>query len=175
MEPDDQLTRDRLGELLAELRSEGGPGGTTRAFNEALIAEFRRTGGVIAGELGGPEFRFLLLTATGAKSGRPRTVPLGYVKVGGRLVILASKGGSPTDPLWFRNVVAHPDVTVELGTDTFAARAVVLEGEERDRVFAAIVAKAPMFGQYQERTPRPIPVVELQRVDQDDPPTAERS
>lgn len=164
MDSPDLLNTDNLGKMLDELRSDG-PAANTRAFNEALIAEFRRTGGVISGELGGPQFRFLLITATGAKTGRERTVPVGYVKVHGRLLVLASKGGGETDPLWFRNVVAHPDVVVELGAETFRARAVALEGEERDDIFAAIVAKAPRFGEYQERTSRPIPVVELCRVD----------
>lgn len=165
MDMPEVLSAAQLGKVLEELRSEGGPASNTRAFNEALIAEFRRSGGVISGELGGPEYRFLLLTTKGAKTGKPRTVPLGYVKVEGRLFILASKGGGETNPLWFGNVVKHPDVVVEIGAETYPAKAVVMEGEERDRLFAAIAAKAPRFAEYQERTSRPIPVVELRRVD----------
>lgn len=159
------LSTEQLGRMLNELRSSEGPGGDTRAFNEALIEQFRRSGGRIGGELGGPEYAFLLLTATGAKSGKPRTVPLGYVKVEGRLYILASKGGAPTDPLWYGNVAANPDVVVEIGDEKYRATAVVLEGEERERVFAAITRKAPRFGEYQERSPRLIPVIELRRED----------
>jgi len=171
VETPEVLNEAQLGRMLAELRSESGPGGNTRAFNEALIAEFRRTGGKISGELGGPQYRFLLLTTTGAKSGKPRTVPLGYVKVDGRLFILASKGGGATNPLWFGNVVAHPEVVVEIGSETYRARADVKEGAERERLFAAIVEKAPRFREYQERTPRPIPVVELIRLDDVEPRT----
>lgn len=166
MDQSDMLTTEQLDKMLGELRSDSGPGGETRAFNEALIAEFRRTGGVISGALGGPEFRFLLITTTGAKTGKPRTVPVGYVKVEGRLLILASKGGDDTNPLWFGNVVANPEVTIEIGSEKYRAMAVVLEGQERDRTFAAITEKAPRFTEYQERTTRPIPVIELRRIDE---------
>jgi deazaflavin-dependent oxidoreductase (nitroreductase family) len=83
---------------------------------------------------------------------------------GGRLYVFASKGGAPTNPDWYYNVVAHPEVEVEYGDEKFAAVAHVVTGAERDRVFAAQVAQMPGFGDYQERTGgRVIPVVELRR------------
>jgi len=160
----DKLSEAQLVRMFDELKDDA-PAEETRAFNQAMIAEFRRSGGVLSGELGGPQYRFLLLTTTGAKTGKERTVPLGYVKVDGKLLILASKAGAATNPLWFGNVVAHPEVVVEIGAERYRARADIKQGEERDRLFAAIVAKAPRFGEYQERAPRPIPVVELIRLD----------
>lgn len=166
MDDPDVLNEAQLVRMFDELKADA-PAEETRTFNQAMIEEFRRSGGVLSGELGGPQYAFLLLTTTGAKTGKERTVPLGYVKVEGRLLILASKAGAETNPLWFGNVVANPDVVVEIGAEKYRARADVKEGDERNRLFAAIVAKAPRFGEYQERAPRPIPVVELIRIDED--------
>jgi deazaflavin-dependent oxidoreductase (nitroreductase family) len=100
-------------------------------FNRNLIEEFRARDGKVGGIFEG--LPLLLLTTTGAKSGEPRIAPLVYGVDGERLIIVASKGGSPTNPDWFHNIVADPKVTVDLGTETFPARATVVEGPERQR------------------------------------------
>lgn len=158
-----ELTMANLGKMSDEVRSETGPAATTRTFNESLIAEFRASGGVLSGELA--RARFVLLTTKGAKSGRERTTPLAYSKVEDRILIVASMGGAPSSPAWYHNLVAHPEVTVEIGAETYRAQAVVTEGADRDGLFAQISAKLPVFAEYQNRTTRLIPVVELCRID----------
>jgi len=158
-----ELTLDNLTRMSDEVRSEVGPAATTKAFNESLIAEFQANGGKLSGELA--RSRFLLLTTRGARSGRERVTPLAYLRIDGRLLIIASMGGAPKSPAWFHNLVAHPDVTVELGDETYAARAVVTEGADRDDLFAKVCAKIDVFALYQSRTERLIPVVELVRSD----------
>lgn len=155
------LTMGNLVRMSDDVRSESGPGDTTKAFNEALIAEFRANGGRLSGELATTPF--LLLTTTGARTGRQRTTPLAFLRIDGRLIIIASMGGAPNSPAWFHNLVANPEVTVELGTETFTARAVVTDGADRDDVFAKVCAKVDTFAVYQSRTERAIPVVELVR------------
>lgn len=130
-------------------------------FNQAIIAEFRANGGKVGGQFEGAPM--LLLTTTGAKSGQPRVSPLVYTTDGDRLVIIASKGGAPTNPDWFANLRANPTVTVEVGSEQFQARAVVAEGEERDRLFNQMAAQMPGFAEYQRNTSRLIPVVLLER------------
>ncbi len=105
----------------------------------------------------------LLLTTTGARSGKRRTLPVGYMPDGDRLIIFATKGGLPTNPDWYHNLVAHPEVTVEVGTETFDVTAVVITGEERDRLYARQVERAPVFAEYQAKTTRQIPVIALER------------
>jgi len=105
----------------------------------------------------------ILITTTGAKSSRRRTIPLVYLQDGERRLIFASKGGAPTNPDWYHNLLAHPDVTVEVGDETYQARAVVLTGDERDRVLARKAAALPNFADYQARTKRMIPVIALER------------
>jgi deazaflavin-dependent oxidoreductase (nitroreductase family) len=159
----------QLDKLTNEVRSGEGPGtedwdaakSHTRRFNAAFIEEYRRTGGKVPGELG--DVDILLLTAKGAKSGEPRTVPVGFHKIDERLCILASMGGAAKNPPWFYNVVANPEVTVELGSEQFEARAVVTEGEDRDYLFGVVCERMAVFADYQERTDRLIPVIELQR------------
>lgn len=130
-------------------------------MNNAVIAEFRETGGKAGGVFEGKPL--VLVHHTGAKSGIERIAPLVALLDDGRIYVFASKGGADTDPDWYRNLVAHPEITVELGTDTFAASARVLEGDERDSVYAKQVAVEPQFGEYQCKTERVIPVVELVR------------
>jgi deazaflavin-dependent oxidoreductase (nitroreductase family) len=131
-------------------------------FNTGIIEEFRSNHGVVGGPFTGVPL--VLLTTTGAKSGERRTNPLATLPEGGRLYVFASKGGAPTNPDWYYNVVAHPEVEVEYGDEKFSAVAHVVTGAERDRVFAAQVTRMPGFGDYQERTGgRVIPVVELRR------------
>jgi deazaflavin-dependent oxidoreductase (nitroreductase family) len=131
-------------------------------FNQQLIAEFRANEGTVGGMFAGAPMA--LLTTTGAKTGQPRTSPLVYTRDGDRYVVIASKGGAPTNPDWFHNLRANPDVTLEIGTETFAARASVPEGEERQRLFAQMAALMPGFAEYQRNTTRQIPVVVLERI-----------
>ena len=128
-----------------------------RAHNRELIAQFRADGGV-------PDGRpLLLLTTTGAKTSRSHTTPMMYVPNGDRLLVIASNAGAPTDPDWYRNLVADPAVTVEITGDTYQATAAPLRGEERDREFAEICEKYPFFVEHQSKVSRTIPVVALLR------------
>jgi deazaflavin-dependent oxidoreductase (nitroreductase family) len=130
-------------------------------WNNGVIAEYRANGGRLGGQFeGGP---ILLLHTTGAKSGVDRVSPMMYLDHDGHLYVFASKAGADSHPDWYRNLSAHPEVRVELGTETFDALATPLEGAERDRIFAIQVGHAPGFGEYQEKTTRVIPVVELVR------------
>jgi deazaflavin-dependent oxidoreductase (nitroreductase family) len=130
-------------------------------FNLKMIEEFRANGGETSGPFKGRPL--LLLTTKGAKSGEERTTPLVYSRDGERVVVIASMGGAPKHPAWFHNISADPEVTVEIGTEKFAARASVPEGEERDRLYAQQAAMMPAFNEYQEKTTRRIPVVVLER------------
>jgi len=129
-----------------------------RAYNRALIEEFRANGGKLSGQRANSSL--LLLTTTGAKSGQPRTVPLGYVRDGDRLILLAANAGAPAHPNWYVNLCANPLVTVELGAERFQARASTAEDVERDRLAALIL----WFAAQQEKTSRRIPVVILDRL-----------
>ena len=131
-----------------------------QAFNAALIEEFRASQGKVGGRFEGRPV--LLLTTTGAKSGRKLTTPLVYLQDGERRLIFASKAGAPTNPDWYHNLVANPTVTVEVGTETYEAEAVVITGEERDRLYAKQAQAMPQFGTYQEGTTRFIPVIALE-------------
>jgi len=129
-------------------------------FDEDIIQQFRANGGrILSGPFAGRTL--LLLTTTGAKSGRPLTKPLGFSRDGERYVVIASKGGAPSNPAWYHNLVAHPEVIVEVGTERFSARASVAQGAERDRLYAQQAAAIPVFAKYQEMTSRRIPVVVL--------------
>jgi deazaflavin-dependent oxidoreductase (nitroreductase family) len=130
-------------------------------FNQNLINEFRANNGKVTGTFAGRPV--VLLTTTGAKSGQQRTTPLVYTTDGDNLVIIASKGGAPTNPAWYHNIVANPTVTVELPGQTFQARARVAEGAERERLYNAQAALMPAFAEYQEKTNRRIPVIVLER------------
>jgi deazaflavin-dependent oxidoreductase (nitroreductase family) len=133
-----------------------------QAFNAALIEEFRANGGKVGGRFAGRPV--LLLTTTGARSGRTYTLPLVYLTDGDRIVIFASKAGSPRHPDWYHNLIANPHVTVEAGTETYEANAVVITGEDRDRLYAQQVEANPTFGEYQKKTTRIIPVIALERI-----------
>jgi deazaflavin-dependent oxidoreductase (nitroreductase family) len=131
-------------------------------FNRNLIEEFRANGGKVSGMF--ERSPLVILTTTGAKSGQPRTFPVVYTRDGDRLVVVASKGGSDQNPAWYHNLVAHPTVTVELPDETYQARAVVVEGEERDRLYRAHADRMPNFDEYQAKTSRRIPVIALERI-----------
>jgi deazaflavin-dependent oxidoreductase (nitroreductase family) len=126
------------------------------AYNQSVITEFRANNGVVTQ----PPFPILLLTTTGARTGRTTTVPLGFGVDDGRVFVVASKAGAPKHPAWFHNLRANPSVTVELGDRSYQARAVVAAGPERDRLYATL--SGPSI--YEENTDRVFPVVVLEGV-----------
>lgn len=131
-------------------------------WNRQITEEFRANEGKVGGMFAGAPL--LLLTTSGAKSGQPRLNPLAYFAEGERIFIFASKGGAPTNPDWYFNLVTNPQVAVEVGTEKYEATAVVIEGEERDRIYAIQEQRMPNFAEYQRKTSRKIPVVELVRL-----------
>ena len=130
-------------------------------WNAQIIAEFRANEGKVGGQFEGAPL--LLLHTTGARSGVERVNPMMYLSDGGRMFVFASKAGHDSHPDWFHNLVKTPEVTVEVGTETFAATATPLAEEERAAVYAKQAALYPGFAGYQEKTSRVIPVVELVR------------
>ncbi len=136
---------------------------TVNDFNHNLIDEFRATNGKVTGHFEGAPL--LLLTTTGAKTGRKHTNPVVYLQDGERWAVFGSKGGAPTHPAWYLNLVVNPIVTVELPGETFEARAVTAEGADRDRIWTAQKEAMPGFKDYEAKTERQIPVIVLERVD----------
>ena len=136
--------------------------GDFNAYNKAVVDEFRDNGGHVTGMFAGAPL--VLITHTGAKSGKQRTSPVVYTRDGDNIVVIASKGGAPTHPDWYRNLVANPDVTVELPNEKFDVRARTATGEERERLFRAQADLMPNFDEYQKKTSRELPVVVLERV-----------
>lgn len=130
-------------------------------WNTQVIQEFRANSGKVGGPFEGAHL--LLLITTGAKSGQRRISPVMYLPDGDRFVIFASKAGAPTNPDWYHNLLAHPQATVEVGTETFDVTATVLTGDERDRLYAAQAQAFPGFAEYEQKTTRQIPVVALTR------------
>lgn len=130
-------------------------------WNEKIIEEFRANEGKVGGVFEGAPM--VLLTSMGAKTGKPHTNPLMYLPDGGRVVVFASYGGAPENPQWFNNLVANPDATAEVGTETFPVRATVAEGQERERLFEEQKKRYPQFGEYETKTNRKIPVVILEK------------
>jgi deazaflavin-dependent oxidoreductase (nitroreductase family) len=131
-------------------------------FNQRIIEEFRTNQGKVSGQFAGAPL--LLLTTTGAKTGRSLTKPLAYSKDGDRIVLIASYAGAPKNPAWFNNLAANPIVTVELGGERFQARASVTSGAERQRLYDNQAKQMAVFVEYQKKTTREIPVVVLQRI-----------
>jgi len=132
-------------------------------FNGKIIAEFRANGGKVGGPFAGSDI--LLLHHTGARSGAERISPLAYQRVGESFAVFASKAGSPQNPDWYHNLMAHPDASVELGTESVLVRARVAEPAERDVIWDRQKERAPHFAQYEEKAaPRKIPVVMLDPV-----------
>jgi deazaflavin-dependent oxidoreductase (nitroreductase family) len=136
-----------------------GPGN----WNKNIIDEFRANAGKVGGPFAGKTL--LLLHTLGAKSKQERINPVACVSDGDRLVIIASKGGAPTHPDWYFNLLAQPLVTVEIGTQQFQARAAVASEPERTRLYSKMVEMMPGFAEYQRKTTRVIPVITLTRVD----------
>lgn len=131
-------------------------------WNRAVIAEFRANGGAVAAPYDDPP-PMLLVHTIGARSGREHIVPMRAMPDGAALYIFASAHGSPRNPDWYHNLVAHPDIVVELGTDTVPVHATELHGPERDRIFARHAARFPTFAEYERKLERTIPVIRLDR------------
>jgi deazaflavin-dependent oxidoreductase (nitroreductase family) len=132
-----------------------------REFNTTLIAEFRANGG----KVGGPfeNGTLLLLTTTGAKTGKPRISPLAYYTIDGKMIIIGSYAGADQHPAWVHNLRANARAHIEVGATEYDVVARELPAAERDDVFAEVVKAAPVFAEYQAKTSRVIPLFELQR------------
>jgi deazaflavin-dependent oxidoreductase (nitroreductase family) len=131
-------------------------------WNQNHIHDFRAHGGAITqGPLAGANL--LLLTTTGAKTGEPRVTPLGFTRDGERWVVVGSNSGHPRDPAWLANVRAHPDVTLEVGSETFPALATITTGPERQRLWDAHKAAIPAFAQYEDMVERELQIATLER------------
>ncbi len=128
-------------------------------FNAQIIEEFRANEGRVGGMF--ENMPLLLLHHTGAKSGTAYTNPLAYLRDGDRYVIFASKGGAAENPAWYHNLKAHPDTTIEVGTDSVDVRAGEADSEERDRLFSTQAERSPAFAEYQAKAGRVIPVMVL--------------
>jgi deazaflavin-dependent oxidoreductase (nitroreductase family) len=139
------------------------------ARNRQVIEEYRSSGGEVAEFAGTP---LLLLTHTGARSGRSYTSPVGYLRDRDRYVVFAANGGRPGNPGWYHNLVANPEAVVEVGRESFPVVATLLDGDERERVWRAQLDAAPLFADLQSRTDRTIPVIALRRSDIFDSPEA---
>jgi deazaflavin-dependent oxidoreductase (nitroreductase family) len=142
------------------------------AFNRQLIEDFRNNRGqlsshftdVLTTEAKASEVPVLLLTSIGAKSGRSLTTPVAYTCDGDRLVLIASKGGAPTNPAWYHNLVAHPEATIEVGAEQWRVKASLTAGAERERLFRQHAERLPAFADFEKKTTRHIPVFILERI-----------
>ena len=133
-----------------------------KLFVQGHVWLYRSSGGRLGASMRGR--KILLLTTVGNKSGQPRTVPVVPYFDGGETYVMASMGGAPQHPAWYKNLRANPDVGVQLGPEKWRARAIAVEeGPERDHLWKSIAAQMPDFGKYQEKTTRTIPVVRLAR------------
>jgi deazaflavin-dependent oxidoreductase (nitroreductase family) len=135
--------------------------GFVNDFNEKIVAEFRANDGKVSGQFANASL--LLLHTTGAKSGQPRVSPLAYFRVDGKLIIIGSFAGAPTNPAWVHNLRANPQAHIEVGTDAYDVTASELPSAERAELFDKITAAAPGFAEYQAKTSRVIPLFELIR------------
>jgi deazaflavin-dependent oxidoreductase (nitroreductase family) len=129
-------------------------------WNSGIIEEFRTNEGKVGGRFEGAPM--LLLHHKGAKTGTERVNPMVFQKVDNGYAVFASKGGAPTNPAWYHNLVANPDVEVEIGTDTIPVRARVAEGDERERIWTKQKERMPGFAEYERNTTRQIPVIILE-------------
>lgn len=139
--------------------ADGSPGVNSK--NRQVIDEFRANGGVVT--VRPPNGPILLLHTKGARTGRALVTPLIYRSEGDAYVVLASRGGWKANPAWYYNLLANPDAFVEVAEDAFAVTAEIVEGEERDRLFALHAEAYPQFDYYQGKTKRRIPVIVLRR------------
>jgi deazaflavin-dependent oxidoreductase (nitroreductase family) len=132
------------------------------SWNQRIIDEFHANAGKVGGPFEGATM--LLLTSTGARTGRQHITPLVYLPDGDRYVVIASKGGSPENPDWYYNLKANRRARIEVGTESFDVTASEVMGEERDGLYARQVERRPSFGEYEKKTSRKIPVIALERV-----------
>ncbi len=132
-------------------------------WNAKIIKEFRENAGVVGGPFEG--MKLLILHTTGAKTGKERVNPVATMKENGYYVIIASKGGAPDNPDWYHNLVANPKISVEVGTETFEARAEVTEEPERSELYSKMADEYPGFKEYEQKTERVIPVIKLKPID----------
>ncbi|MFE3757041.1 nitroreductase family deazaflavin-dependent oxidoreductase [Nocardia tengchongensis] len=132
------------------------------AFNEQVIAEFRANGGKVGGPFEGRD-NMVLITTTGAKSGRPTTNPLVYVPDTDRIILIASNGGADKHPAWYHNLRANPELTVELGVETYVGKAEFLTDPEASDLYARMIDLMPVFADYRAKTTRQIPVIAIHR------------
>ncbi|HEV3327837.1 MAG TPA: nitroreductase family deazaflavin-dependent oxidoreductase [Acidimicrobiales bacterium] len=146
---------------MSDDRQTDDTGNALNDWNRTVISEFRANGGRVGGRFEGATV--LLLHTTGARSGIERVNPLVYLEDGGRIYVFASFAGADRNPDWFHNLVAHRHVTIELGASTSKATARPLEGAERDRIFSVQKERHPGFAEYEAKTARVIPVIELTR------------
>ncbi|MGB5148676.1 MAG: nitroreductase family deazaflavin-dependent oxidoreductase [Mycobacterium sp.] len=130
-------------------------------FNRNVVEEFRANAGKVGGPFEGGTL--VLLHTIGAKSGQPRLSPLMYLEVDGKLLIVGSYAGAPSNPAWVHNLRANPKARIEIGTDAYEVTARELPEQERDAAYSKIIEKAPMFAEYQAKTSRAIPLFELVR------------
>jgi len=165
------LDLEALGKMVAEVGADNGPGSIgwngarsdTQQVNAAVIAALRANRGTLSPELTAATGPLLVLTTIGAKTGTPRPIPLGYFEVDGRLLVVGSMAGSVRNPPWYYNVVANPQVEVELAGEVFEAQALVVGGDDRRQIFPKICDLNPAFAAIQESLERLIPVIELKR------------
>lgn len=132
------------------------------AFNDQVIAEFRANGGRVGGMFEGRD-NMVIITTTGAKSGRAVTNPLVFLPDGERIVLIASNGGADKHPAWYHNLVADPELTVELPAETFTGKAELVADPERTALFDRMVELMPGFAEYRDKTSRQIPVFAVYR------------
>jgi deazaflavin-dependent oxidoreductase (nitroreductase family) len=135
--------------------------GDLKAFNANIVDEFRANGGKVGGPFEGGDL--LLLTTTGAKSGQPRLSPLAYFTVDDRLIVVGSYAGADVDPAWVHNLRKNSRAHIEVGTTDHDVIARELPTAERDELYPRLVEQSPVFGEYQQKTSRVIPLYELQK------------
>ena len=151
-----------LSDATSEGRDKETPVSASNPWNAKVVEEFRANAGKVGGRFANANL--LLLHTTGAKSGLPRLAPLAYLADGARLIVIASKGGAPRSPDWYYNLVANPNVRVEVGTEQFQAQATVAQEPERTKLFDQMAAGIPAFATYKQKAaPRIIPVGILTR------------
>jgi deazaflavin-dependent oxidoreductase (nitroreductase family) len=131
-------------------------------YNKTVIEEFRANQGSVGGSFA--HMKLLLLTSAGAKTGKVSTAPVAYTKNDDKYVIIASKGGAPTNPDWYYNLITNPEVTIEVGDEKFKARARKVTGQEREKLYDSHAAVYPQFDDYRAKTDREIPVFELTKI-----------
>ncbi|WP_218028304.1 nitroreductase family deazaflavin-dependent oxidoreductase [Nocardia yamanashiensis] len=132
-------------------------------LHRGVIEEFRANGGKVGGQFA--SMNLLLLTTTGARTGKSRTWPLAYLRDGERLVVFGANGGRPNRPGWYHNLVADPAASVEVGDENWAVTAEVANGTERERLWAGVVRMAPFVADFQAKVPWEIPIVVLSRAE----------